>query len=124
MHGLVRRLDAVGPIVLCSHLWVQLSQGKSVPTKVRCARAWFQDHSRAPIGASGVDVRDCAVSLTRSTFLGLVKVKQQAPPFLPVDSVRVGGLSPYLAVKGLCWRRVPLRSRCQAMVRRPARSEP
>ena len=64
-----------------------MSRGKSVPTQVRCALVWFEDGSRAPIGPSDFDVRDFVVSQTRATSLSLVKVKQQAPPPLPVDTV-------------------------------------
>ena len=77
-----------GPLMVCSHLHMCLSRGKSIPLKVRCALVWFENHARISLNACGIDVRDYVSGLTARDLMTdkISKVARQAP-FLPVDVV-------------------------------------
>ena len=74
-------LSRVGSVMLCSYLRSSLSMGKSIPTKVRCALNWFEQHAKVPLNSLGLDVRDFTSSLTCAggPAGSLFKAKAQAP---------------------------------------------
>ena len=87
MSSLRVELDSVSSILLCSYFRMALKRGKSVPSRVRCALVWCEDHLKVGLGVKGVEIRSFVLKLVVVTPDGKsVKSKHQAPA-LPVDSV-------------------------------------
>ena len=85
--GIDRRPVEVGPVTLCGYLRASRCRGSSVPTKVRAALCWCENHMKVQLGATGVEVRNFTESISKTSSPGcLVKEKDQAPP-LPVEYV-------------------------------------
>ena len=77
----------VGSVLLCSYLKTTLTRGKSIPTVVRCALVWLEQHAGVKLGACGVAIRDYVAQLSHTTIDGFVPREQSQAPPLGVASV-------------------------------------